>query len=344
MKRGLVVSLAVQGALACSPATIASAPVDAGSETDAMATMDAGDAGVSIARACADNAFARCSLLQTCSTSALEFRFGDLRTCQALYQQSCLGIMNAPSSGQSIAGIEACVQELSPPASKWSCGDYLFNQNPPPDCQVPAGALANGAPCALSQQCQSAFCSIADGKMCGTCAPALQAGDSCAGLAGCPRTYSCVTASQKCQGFVNMGGSCSPSLPCAASLMCVGYSAQSNAPGTCQPEVSTPHAACSFGGAGCDVFAGLSCNAQTQTCETAQIVGPGVACGLVANQQAYCASAGTCVDGQCQGSAPVGAPCDLVAGPACITLARCIVDADGGTSGTCQVSNASSCR
>ncbi len=137
-----------------------------------------------------------------------------LRTCQAVYQQSCLGIMNAPSSGQSIAGIEACVQELSPPASKWSCGDYLFNQNPPPDCQVPAGALANGAPCALSQQCQSAFCSVATGKMCGTCAPALQAGGSCAGLAGCPRTYSCVTASQKCEGFVNTGGSCTPALPC----------------------------------------------------------------------------------------------------------------------------------
>ncbi len=344
MKRGLVVAMAVQGALACSPANIAIGPVDAGGDADVVANADAGDGGISVARACADGAFARCNVLQYCSPAALAFRFGDLRTCQALYQESCLAIVTAPSSGQTTAGVEACAQDLAVPNPKWSCSDYLLIQNPPPDCQQPSGALANGAPCALSQQCKSAFCSITNGKMCGTCAPALAQGDSCAGLAMCPRSLNCNAATQKCEGFVGMGGACSPGLPCAAHLACVGYNAQSNAPGTCQPEASGVHGPCSFQGAGCDVFAGLSCNAQTQTCETAQIGTPGSACGLVAGQQAYCSSSGDCMDGACRAAAREGEPCDIVNGPSCIAITQCIVDTDGGTSGTCQVSNASSCH
>jgi hypothetical protein len=336
MKRGLVVAMAMQGALACSPANVASAPVDAGG--------DAGAGGTAIARACADTAFARCNALHVCSDAALEIRFGDLRTCEAIFEASCLNVLSAPSSGQTIAGAEACTADLAQPNPKWQCADYLLAQNPPPECQLPNGGLADGAPCALPQQCKSGFCSVANGKMCGTCAPAIAVGASCAGLSACPRQYLCNGPTQKCVGYANMGSSCSPGQPCAAHLACVGYNPQSGAPGTCEQAIGTANSPCSFQGAGCDVLQGLSCNAQTQTCATALIQMPGEACGVVGNQQAYCYGGGDCVDGACRAAGLPGDPCDIVNGPSCITLANCIVDADGGTSGTCQMSNGSSCR
>jgi hypothetical protein len=342
---GLVIAMAVLGAVACSPANVAGLPADAGALGDGeLAAPDAGDGGVSADRACADGAFARCSLFQSCSTSALQFRFGDLRTCETLLKENCLQLSLAPSTGTTTASVEACAQDLSGPSSKWSCGDYLFNQNPPPACQQPTGALATGSPCGVGPQCQSGFCSVAAGRMCGTCAPAPQPGDSCANLATCGNTLNCISASLTCEGYVQMGGACTPGLPCGAGQACVGYNIQTGASGTCQPEGTTTGAACSFAGAGCDVFAGLSCNAQTQTCATAQIVGPGQACGLVANQEAYCASSGACVAGVCQASAGVGAACDVVKGPYCVMVTRCIVDNDGGTSGTCQIPSGTACR
>jgi hypothetical protein len=342
MKRGLVVAMVMQAALACSPANVASAPVDAGAGATLDASPGSGDAGITLARACADGAFARCSRLQTCSASALQFRYGDLHTCETLFQDSCLEINTAPSTGTTTATIEACAQAISGPS--WSCGDYLVNQNPPPACSRQSGSLPNGSPCGLGQQCQSAFCSIAAGQMCGTCAAAPQPGDSCANLTDCGPVLNCIPASQKCEGYALIGGACSPGLPCAVGLACVGYNVQSDTTGTCQPESTTADAGCSFQGAGCDVFAGLSCNAQTQTCGTALVVGAGAACGLVANQEAYCAAAGTCVEGACQASAGVGEPCDVANGPSCITLARCVLGGDGGTSGTCRIPSASTCK
>jgi hypothetical protein len=335
MKRVLIVAMAVLGSIACSPANVASAPADAGAATSA--TLDAGDGGITVASACAESAFARCSQLEACSSSAVQFRYGNLTTCEALYRATCLAIMSAPSSGTTPPTAEACAAAIS----TWSCDDYLFNQNPPPECQRQAGQLANGSPCGLGQQCQSSFCSIVTGHMCGTCAPAPLSGDSCANLTDCGPSLTCIAASLKCEGYAQMGSPCTPGLPCAVGLACVGFNVQTSTAGTCQPEaIGGP---CSFLGAGCDVFRGLSCNAQTQMCETASVVGAGAACGVVANQQAYCAASGLCVEGACQAAGGVGAPCDLVKGPFCINLARCVVDADGGTSGTCMIPSASTC-
>ena len=337
MKRGLLVAMAVASAGACSPANV---PVPRDTGTDAGAATDSGTGDSVVAHACSDSAYARCSQIQTCSSTAVQLRFGDLRTCEALYSAQCINNIVAPSSGTTPATVETCVQGIS----KWSCSDYLFNQNPPPACQPAIGQLANGAPCGVNPQCQSGFCSIVPGRTCGTCAAAPKAGDSCAKLASCGTSLNCMSATLECQAYGQLGGACAPGRSCAAGLACVGYNAQTGAQGTCQPTVAMRGAPCVFLGPGCDQFAGLSCNAQTETCEIAAIVGAGAACGLVANQQAYCASSGQCAVGACQGASGVGAPCDLVGGPACIDISRCIVGADGGTSGTCQVPSGSSCR
>jgi hypothetical protein len=101
-------------------------------------------------------------------------------------------------------------------------------------------------------------------------------------------------------------------------------------------------AACDFAGAGCDYFSGLTCNAQSSTCVTAQVVGPGNACGIVASQAVYCID-GLCLRGACAGNAPLGDPCDINLGPQCVGAARCVVSGDGGTRGTCQLSGATAC-
>lgn len=318
-----VIALVVWGALSCSPADVMSP-----------------DAGTSAKAACTDHAYARCSRLTACSPAAVTTRFGDVKTCEASYSTLCLNTLAAPSTGASAAGNEACTQAIS----SWACGDYLFNQNIPPACQTAIGHLPAGATCAFPSQCQSGFCAIVPGHACGTCARPPQPGDPCDQLTTCGPSLVCAATTLKCATFASMGASCGGGQPCGEGLNCVGDDSRTGTLGICQPTVQTLGAACDFGAAGCDFNAGLSCNTQSMVCATSQIVGDGLACGLVENQWAYCAAAGSCVAGACQAASPAGGPCDLMRGPGCINFARCIVPPDGGTSGTCRTPSASICQ
>jgi hypothetical protein len=105
-------------------------------------------------------------------------------------------------------------------------------------------------------------------------------------------------------------------------------------------------ATCLSGGAGCDFYEGITCNAETMTCAAVQFVGPGQACGYINMQNVFCVAGAECVSGTCLAAAPVGQPCDLVSGPICIVPSHCIVSAgaDGGTAGTCQIYDATMCH
>jgi hypothetical protein len=362
MMRTALAAIAVSGGIACaviagcSPASVGDAPLavreagpeapdepphEAGANLDAATTAtDAGDAGINVSSVCADQAYARCTRLQGCSSTALQIRFGDVRACEAVFQAICTNNLTAASTGATTATVELCAKAVP----DWGCTDYVFNLNAPPACQVQTGALANGAPCGVNSQCQTGFCAIAPGKECGSCASVPAAGDSCAQLVTCGTTLACSAVTQKCITFAQIGDPCSNAQPCADGLTCVGFSAQAGTTGTCKTATSTSGAACDFLGAGCNQFAGLSCNAQTQLCDTAQVVAAGSACGLVANRMAYCAASGTCTAGACVAASALGGPCDLANGLGCIDNTRCIVSADGGTAGTCQVPSAISCH
>lgn len=325
MSRVSVLAAIVSVALGCSPANLA-APADAGS----------GDG----ATACTDFAFARCSHLQTCSPTAVQLRYGDVATCESVFKSVCLGAIAAPSTGTTAATEEACAQAIP----GWGCSDYLYNQNPPPSCGAVAGLLPAGAACAFPGQCQSAFCAVPPGSACGVCAPLPKPGDPCAQLTTCGLSLVCAAATSTCAAYAQVGAACAPGQPCTSGLACVGANAKTGAAGTCEPEASTLGTACSFTGAGCDLFAGLACNAATSQCATAQIASEGFACGIVADQSAYCAATGSCVAGACLTGVPVGAPCDTAAGPQCFDLLRCVVTSgDGGTAGTCQAPSAVGC-
>jgi len=316
-----IVSLAF--ALGCSPANVTTADGEGGA-----------------AAACIDLAFARCVHLESCSPTTVQLHYGDVMTCESVFGASCLASIAAPSSGQTAASEEACAQAIA----DWNCGDYIDNQNPPPSCAQRTGMLANGASCAVAAQCQTGFCAIAPGQACGVCAAEPKPGDPCDQLITCGRmTLVCSAATSTCVAYAQEGGSCAPGQPCVSGFTCVGADTNTGAAGTCKPAAAHQDDPCSFTGAGCDLFSGLACNAATSQCGIAQVGGAGAACGLVADQNAPCASSGKCVAGACVAGQPVGAPCDLVAGPPCLALLRCIVTADGATAGTCQVASASGC-
>jgi hypothetical protein len=231
--------------------------------------------------------------------------------------------------------VAACIQALP----NWACADFLLGQNTPPGCDEALGLRANGSPCAVRQQCQSGYCGWAAGAACGTCATPPQPGDSCA-MTECPNGLSCTGAGPTCVAYAQVGESCSTSAPCSDGLTCVTSANASS--GTCQAGPATLGASCTFGGAGCDFYAGLTCNAASGTCVTAQFGTAGEACGEVENQFAYCV-AGTCARGQCSPYVPIGGACDLRGGAECMASSRCMLPGDGGTTGTCEVNGSLPC-
>jgi hypothetical protein len=317
MKTALAAALAVALA-ACSPASIAP-PADAGSGTGAT-----GDGGTSAEadQACKDYAYARCTRVDTCSPTAILIQFGSVATCEAYYHQTCDYSLSVPSTNTTSAHTTACTAALP----GWACSDIIFGENTPPACATLAGTLANGASCAVSGQCQSAWCARPYGSACGRCSAPPTAGAACVVASECGPGLTCFNGA--CEPHAPLGAQCGPTSPCDDGLTCVS--------GVCAAGGTTPGAACSPTGAGCDVYAGLACNAQSGTCQTLQVVPGGQACGEVANQNQTC-MAGNCVRGACVAGAALGAPCLLDGINTCISFAECIATTDGGTNGTCQI-------
>lgn len=293
--------------LACSPASVG-----------------AGDASnPDLVKACKDYAYARCVRLQGCSQAAITVNWRDVGTCQDYYRTACNVAATAPGTATTLGHLQSCTSAIA----NWSCTDIIYSENVPPDCTPGSGSLAMGATCANAAQCQSSWCQRPAGAACGVCAMVPGPGAPCASNDQCPQGLTCQAGA--CVAHSKMGGACGASHPCDDGLNCVGN--------VCVAGPSTMGAPCSPAGAGCNQWAGMACNASTDTCQTLKLVQPGEACGgQVANQPQYCAG-GTCERGACVGYPALDEPCDRVAGPPCLAFAVCIPTVDGGTAGTCRV-------
>jgi len=122
-----------------------------------------------------------------------------------------------------------------------------------------------------------------------------------------------------------------------------------HAAGQIQIAATQPGATCPGGSGGCSLLSGLACNGTSMTCQSVQIAAPGQPCGDVNHQTATCGNDAKCIGaagstpGTCALVAAVGGACDLVNGPDCPDLTRCIVASDAGTAGTCQYAGTSAC-
>jgi hypothetical protein len=299
--------------------------------------------------AAGDFAHARCTRLQSCSVTVLAIRYGDEATCEAREKQNSLNALAAPGNGNTPMHTEACAQAVA----SWSCGDFVDNVSPPLACQQQTGTVSNSQPCGFPGQCQSGFCAIVPGNACGACAAAPTAGASCAQLTTCGPGMLCTTDTQTCVVFGVSGAACGKGAPCGAGLSCVGANANTGVQGKCAASVMASGATCDptqQTGPGCDRDGGLVCNSQSKQCASLTLSPGGQPCGDVSHQTALCSAGGTCSAsspgsaGTCTAAAADGAPCDLVNGPACEGLARCIVASSGGTSGSCHPNDASMCH
>lgn len=314
------------------------------------------DAPPTAAQACTTAAAQRCTKLATCSPADLSKRFGDLATCENRIALTCTEALAASDTGNTPDTTLACAAAVEAE----SCTDF-FTKAPPMACTTQVGP-GSGA-CSFSAQCTTGFCSLGAADLCATCAPQPRVGDSCVTV-GCGQDLVCVAATSTCQAPVAAAGACNKDLPCADGFTCVGAIAAgsgsgsgSGTDGQCLAEVTTANTACDpkhKTGPDCSADAGLTCNTTSLVCVAQPLVGAGVACGLLDGVRTACTAAATCVigagsgsgsgtTGTCVAPAADGGDCDTVAGPDCLTPAKCVPTTPGGTAGTCQLPGSMTC-
>jgi hypothetical protein len=293
--------------------------------------------------ACSARAQARCTKRDQCSNGASIVRvYGDMTTCLDREKLSCTMGLSAPETGNSPALAMQCAAAYA----TQSCSDFINGLIP--DACAPTGPRPAGAVCTFNAQCQSGYCGGSRTSVCGMCAALPAPGDSCT-ADNCAAGQSCVASTMLCQTLGGAGDACDGGHLCGSDLSCIGTTGMQ----TCQPASDVAGSSCDSMHS-CDGTKGLHCESHsgTKTCTPTQYVGDGMSCGTVGIAFVGCANGGTCYTstaattsgetGTCKAAAPDGAACDIVAGPPCLSPARCVVAA-GGTEGTCVVADPRTC-
>jgi hypothetical protein len=306
------------------------APVDSG--TDAPV-----DTGPSLDAACTKFATDFCTEYNTCTSFFVDLVWGTESTCETRMKISCLDLLGAPGVGYTPGSIISCGAAYK----AQSCNEFIGGRIPS-GCDL-AGTYAAGHACGANAQCASRFCHIAAGS-CGVCATAPTEGAAC--MDGqCAEGMNCIgysgtPTSGTCQISGLLGDTCDATNdPCSANFSCRS--------GHCVAD-ATAGTACSTTGptADCDVTKGLYCDSPgTNLCKLYGEAAPGAACGALATARTACTASGTCVasgvgstTGTCEAAAADGATCNDTSGPSCMSPAFC------NASGTCQISDPSSCH
>ena len=310
-----------------------------------LAAAGCGGSSVSADKACSEEVDARCAQLSLCSNGALlTTRYGDQTTCQAREKAACLNRLLVMGTTATPAFEETCATAL-PSAS---CVELLDDQ-PITQCIAPLGAATDGALCVANGQCMSGYCNLGAHTVCGTCGAPGNAGDSC-DAATCARGLICFGATPVCVMPGAMSAACDAKDPCQADLVCVGANAKMMKMGTCQTAVAAAGMPCdplSQTAPACARGRGLTCDPTAKTCVAINYAAAGAACGTVAGLFVGCNAGGGCypVGGTtqtCAAAAADGAACDTVAGPGCLTPAKCVTTGSA-TAGTCQLPTPTTC-
>jgi hypothetical protein len=205
-----------------------------------------------------------------------------------------------------------------------------------------------GAGCADNTQCESGFCPVPEGLLCGRCRPRPRVGDSCSTQL-CADDQICVDGYFVCAAPSGLGDACNRRQPCADGLWCVGASViGTTRSGRCQPVIEQPGARCDPDAqtlAGCDGAQGLYCNRETRICEVAAVTDQvGGACGPIGPTYVVCDFGLYCLRGKCTQVSDPDQPCGTRFGPLCYYPAVCHSDDTfGGGAGFCRLPGDQDC-
>jgi hypothetical protein len=305
---------------ACGACSSSSANTAGGGDGGGGGTDSAVEAGPSASQACNDFAASLCARLEACTPFALTVAYGDVGTCTTRSALLCTTALGAGGTLVTPTQMEGCAQAVAAE----TCDESMDNAQPSA-CAVP-GSLADGTACGSHAQCQSGYCKLSAGTLCGKCTPHAGAGAQCTVDPDCQATLVCNSGT--CIAPAQSGAACSATQPCLRTLTCIG--------GKC----ATPLAAgtaCSAA-TDCDASKGVYCNTQTKKCEQTQISAAGQPCGIVNASLAACSGGASCAgikngQGTCHPPAADGAPCGpdiyCVAPAVCTSTARCTVPNPG---------------
>jgi hypothetical protein len=312
------VALAATGCSSCSRTTPAAGrTVEEAGTADEITTAPR---TVTVDDACSEFSAAVCGRMKACTPFLLQAVYGDTKTCAARSSLQCKPMLAAPGSQALSPQIELCAKVIS----SEGCDEALDNPQPSA-CDI-GGALAEGAPCAAGQQCQTAYCKTAAGGVCGTCVKRVGSRYACTVDGDCVAGLVCDRGA--CAAPGGPDAPCGGGLPaCSRALTCIS--------GVCKKP--SPAGARCVSPTDCDGNQGLYCNILTRQCTQTHVAGTNQACGIVGNSLVGCTAGATCFRARCMPPAADGASCDPMNGLSCLAPAQCI-------SGKCLVPDPASCR
>ncbi len=277
------------------------------------------------------------------------------------FMKQCGLSLGAPGTGISPGFLTSCVAELD----KQPAGCLTGSLEDVTACTPPAGTLADGAPCAGSEQCASGACGnkggasagdggAADGgsssaaSFCGTCTPTLPEGADCtASGSRCGRNLSCLSGKcAKRPAPLPEGGTCAfksgtqtTVLTCQSGLTCDVKLVGTELSGTCKKEPVK--------GEACTTRCKTPFICATGTCADPVAEGGDCPKGTECQASLYCdATAKKC---KAYTVAAAGGACGTP-GVKCATNLACVVGAGGSTcmakiaaGGACAVDTGAPC-
>jgi hypothetical protein len=281
--------------------------------------------GTSAAKACADNAAAYCTQLQTCAEFLVTLEYGDELTCVARQAPGCLDALAAPGTGWTGDNLEACVKART----ALDCADFLHGKPQPKACLITG--LFNSQSCLDGAQCGTGYCRIASGASCGNCVALGDTGAPCTTSSDCDGNLLCAGIGT-CQPPSPASGACSTTMPCVQGTNCIA--------GACVlPGASGAPCAAKNNNADCDYYQGVYCDGTTSMCTSYAIAQAGDSC--TGATPTVCAGDATCFQTLCVSPAADGSACNAASGLNCMAPSSCL-GAEGGT--TCSLFSASECK
>lgn len=290
---------------------------DGGTSESGSSGGDGG--GVSLTKACADNAAQYCTQLAKCSPFLLSLQYGDMPTCQVqLGDPYCHDIVTAKGSGWTGAGLEACITART----KLTCAEFLYDKPGPTACR-PSGTITSGS-CLWDSQCGAGYCRVPSGSLCGNCVQRGNTGASCATSNDCDGDLLCFQSA--CVAPLPLGGVCTAGMtPCEYGLQCLA--GKCAAPGGVGASCDADG-----GGTDCDYNLGAYCDAGT--CTAIMVSMSTGSCG--GSPPSVCYGDGVCQGGFCVPPTANGASCMADGGTPCTTPSQCI-------GGTCSTPTSAAC-